>query len=58
MCIVAIIAYNVFVCKTNITNTPNQSFEIIKHTSNRKMPSGEKKKISDMWTKNYIRNLG
>jgi len=41
----------------NITNNNNQSFNVMPHISNVEQYTGEKKKISDMWSSDYINKL-
>lgn len=41
----------------SITNNPTQSFKVMPHKSNAIQYTSEKKKISDMWTSNYINKL-
>ena len=43
--------------KINIKNNPHQKFKLLPHTKNHHKYKDEKKKISDMWTRNYIEQL-
>ena len=50
--------YRCYMKNINITNNPNQSFKTMPHTSNAIQYIGEKKQISDIWSKPYIDKLG
>ena len=49
--------YRCYMKNINITNNPIQSFKIMPHISNAVTYTGEKKKISDMWSADYIDKL-
>lgn len=49
--------YRCLMKNINITNNPDEEFKIMPHISNAIKYTGEKKKISDMWSPNYINKL-
>jgi beta-1,4-galactosyltransferase 1 len=49
--------YRCYIKNINIEDNKNKSFKILPHKSNSESYIGEKKKISDIWRKEYIDNL-